>query len=173
MKNKAILSVLTALLLLVTVSCHAPRKITVYTHDTISHQVLITKHDTAIITKPDSAGWTAYFTCIKNSQGNYIPTINSQSTTSGTNLHVFTRQNTANAGLNVNVECKSDSLKRVITLLNKTITDFKSRSEVDKIPVNYQTGWQKFVGYLGYIFMGCILIILIFLISKLAKIIKI
>lgn len=131
------------------------------TKDTISHTEIITRHDTMLLTLPDSAGWTAYFECRKNAIGNYVPFITNQHTTSGKNIHVNTSQSGTQTGLNVNVECKSDSLKNVITLLEKTIKDYRAREKTTIQKVNYVTGWQWFQIWSGRIFLGLLLIALI------------
>ena len=161
MKN-AIISILTILTLFVVVSCKPCKEITTTVHDTVSHQVLIARHDTIISTLPDSAGWTAYFECKKNALGLFVPVISSKHTNSGSNIHVFTNQSGTATGMNVNVECKTDSLKTRITLLEKTIKDYEKNVTVKEIPINFLTGWQWVQVYFGRALMGIVLIVILF-----------
>jgi len=135
----------------------------VITKDTTSHIETIIRHDTVFWGKPDSAGWTAYFECRKNKAGQMVPTIINQQTTSGNNLHVTTSQSGTQTGLNVSVQCKSDSLKTVITLLEKTIKDFRAKDRTVIKEVNVLTSWQSFQIWTGRIFLAIILIGLIVL----------
>lgn len=155
-------SLLSIAILLMVVSCKPCKEITTTVHDTVSHQVLITRHDTAIVSIPDSAGWSAYFECRKNAAGLYIPVVVNQHTTSGNQIHIASSQSGNATGLNVNVECKSDSLKRVITLLNKTITDYRDKETLTKVPVNFLTGWQWVQVYAGRVLLGILLIVVLF-----------
>ena len=167
MKN-VIGSLVIIVVILMVVSCKPCKEITTTVHDTVSHQVLITPHDTSIVSKPDSAGWRAFFICQKTAQGQYMPVINSQSASTGNHIHVNSITNNQGDGLNVNVICKEDSLKTVITLLNKTITDFRDKETVRDVPKNYLTGWQWTQVYAGRVLMGILLIIILFLGIKFA-----
>ena len=164
--KRLFLSVLTVLVLLAVVSCKPCREITTTVHDTVSHEVTVTRHDTLITTLPDSAGWSAFFECRKNAAGLMIPVMTNQHTTSGSFIHVNTNQNSTQTGLNVNVECKSDSLKARITLLEKTIKDFRDKETVKEIPINYLTGFQWAQVWAGRVL---ILLVVLFVIWQVLK----
>jgi hypothetical protein len=155
-------ALLTVLVLFAVVSCKPCKEIVTTVHDTVSHEVFITRHDTMLTTLPDSAGWTAYFECKKNNLGLFVPVIANQYTNSGNYIHVNTSQSGTATGLNVNVDCKTDSLKTRITLLEKTVKDYRDKETVKSVPINFLTGWQWVQVYFGRVLMGIVLIVILY-----------
>lgn len=137
--------------------------------DSASHSVTITKHDTIVSTVPDSAWYRALIECEKNTAGQYVPIISNQQSGAGKIVHISSSIN----GNTLTVDCKTDSLKNRITILEKTITDFSSQTKTINVPVNILKLWQKICIYGLAPIGGIVLFIVIVLIGiKLAKFIK-
>ena len=135
---------------------------TVVVHDTISHTEVITRHDTAIFTKADSAYYYALIECEKNSAGNFVPVIHNQNVTPGKTIHINSTMN----GNALTINCKTDSLTNVITILQKTISDFRKQTNTVTVEVKYIPWWVKILSWIGGV---ASLIGLVFVVWKLAK----
>ena len=150
------------LLAIVLAGCSKRIVPTITVHDTVSHSVVITRHDTAIVTKSDSAYYYALIECEKNNAGIWQPVIHNQSVNPGKIIHINANMN----GNALTVDCKTDSLKNVITLLEKTITDFRSKTSVEIKPVKYFPWYVKIaLWWTG----GTLLLLILFIVYKAAK----
>jgi hypothetical protein len=69
-------------------------------------------------------------------------------------------------GNDLTIKCKEDSLRKVITTLEKQVQINSSKVEVHETKVNYITSWQWFQIWAGRIFLIALIILLAYIVLK-------
>jgi len=97
-------------------------------------------HDSLEKQPKDSAWYYALIECQKNSQGQYVPVITSQTTAQGNRIKIKHEL----SGDTIYVNCKIDTFSVVASWNEKHVTVVSKSKENDVQRVNYLTNWQVF-----------------------------
>lgn len=135
---------LIALFLLIVQSCRTPQPIV----QTEVKEVLVDRviNDTIVTIAPDSAIIKAYLEC--DSAGNVL--IKELQEVQGKNVSLaLALKNTKGKPTTLSLECKQDSLEKVIALKNETIKELRNNKQTEKIEVKYIPSFVKWLAWIG------------------------
>jgi hypothetical protein len=118
--------------------------------------------DTIVTIAPDSASIKALLEC--DSAGNVL--IRELQEAQGKNVKLQLSLEQASGNGVVTVECKQDSLERVIALQNEKIQELSNNKQVETVEVKYIPDVVKWFAWIG---AGAILLLLIWVVLKVYK----
>lgn len=154
-------AILVALFVLMIQSCKSPQPIV----QTEVKEVLVerTITDTIVTIAPDSASIKALLEC--DSAGNVL--IKELESVHGKNVSLaLALKNLKGKTATLAVDCKQDSLEKVIGLKDETIKELSNNKQVETIEVKYIPAFVRVFAWIGG---GAILLLLIWIVLKVYK----
>lgn len=151
-------AILVAMLVWMLQACRTPQPIV----QTEVKEVLIerTITDTIVTITPDSASIRAYLEC--DSAGNVL--IKELQEVQGKNVSLaLALKNLKGKPATLSVDCKQDSLEKVIALKDETIKELSNNKQVETIEVKYIPAFVKVFAWIGG---GACLLVLIWVVLK-------
>lgn len=148
--------ILTAMLVWM-VSCRTPQPIV----QTEVKEVVIEREvrDTIVAIAPDSASIKALLEC--DSAGNVL--IKELQEAQGKNVALQAQLKNTNKGTSIVIDCKQDSLERVIALQNEKISELNNNKQTETIEVKYIPSFVKWLAWIG---AGAILLAVLWVVLK-------
>lgn len=128
-------------------SCSTPQPIV----QTETKEVLIERvvTDTIVTIAPDSASIKALLEC--DSAGNVL--IKELQEAQGKNVKLQAQLKNTNKGTAIVIDCKQDSLERVIALKDETIKELSNNKQTETIEVKYIPEVVKWFAWIGAFFV--------------------
>lgn len=150
-------AVVLTLMLLWMVSCKTPQPIV----QTEVKEVVIEREvrDTIVTIAPDSASIKALLEC--DSAGNVL--IKELEEAQGKNVALQAQLKNTNKGNSIVIDCKQDSLERVIALQNEKIQELNNSKQTETIEVKYIPSFVKWLALVG---AGAILLAVLWVVLK-------
>lgn len=141
-------------------SCKTPKPIM----QTEVKEVVVEREvrDTIVTIAPDNASIKALLEC--DSAGNVL--IRELQEEQGKNVKLQLSLEQASGNGVVTVECKQDSLERVIALQNEKISELSNNKQTETIEVKYIPDFVKWLAWVG---AGAILLLLLWVVLKVYK----
>ena len=138
-------------------SCKTPQPIV----QTEVKEVVIEREvrDTIVTIAPDSASIKALLEC--DSAGNVL--IKELQEAQGKNVALQAQLKNTNKGTAIVIDCKQDSLERVIALQNEKISELNNNKQTETIEVKYIPDFVKWLAWIG---AGAILIAVLWVVLK-------
>lgn len=138
-------------------SCKTPQPIV----QTEVKEVVIEKEarDTIVTIAPDSASIKALLEC--DSAGNVL--IKELEEAQGKNVALQAQLKNTNKGTAIVIDCKQDSLERVIALQNEKIQELNNNKQTETIEVKYIPDFIKWLAWVG---AGAILLAVLWVVLK-------
>ena len=118
--------------------------------------------DTIVTIAPDSASIKALLEC--DSAGNVL--IKELQEAQGKNVKLQAQLKNTNKGTAIVIDCKQDSLERVIALQNEKISELNNNKQTETIEVKYIPDFVKWLAWVG---AGAILIAVLWVVQKVYK----
>jgi hypothetical protein len=148
--------ILTAMLVWM-VSCRTPQPIV----QTEVKEVIVEREvrDTIVTIAPDSASIKALLEC--DSAGNVL--IKELEEAQGKNVVLQAQLKNTNKGTAIVIDCKQDSLERVIALQNEKISELNNNKQTETIEVKYIPSFVKWLAWVG---AGAILLAVLWVVLK-------
>ena len=133
-------------------SCKTPQPIV----QTEVKEVIVEREvrDTIVTIAPDSASIKALLEC--DSAGNVL--IKELQEAQGKNVALQAQLKNTNKGTAIVIDCKQDSLEKVIALKDETIKELSNNKQVETVEVKYIPAFVKVFAWIGG---GAILLVLI------------
>ena len=149
--------VILAAMLVWMVSCKTPQPIV----QTEVKEVLVEREvrDTIVTILPDSASIKALLEC--DSAGNVL--IRELQEAQGKNVALQAQLRNTNKGTAIVIDCKQDSLERVIALQNEKISELNNNKQTETIEVKYIPSFVKRLAWIG---AGAILLVVLWVVLK-------
>ena len=140
-------AVLVALMVWVLQGCKSPQPIV----QTEVKEVVVEKEvrDTIVTIAPDSASIKALLEC--DSAGNVL--IKELQEAQGKNVALQAQLKNTNKGTAIVIDCKQDSLERVIALQNEKISELSNNKQTETIEVKYIPDIVKWFAWIGAFFV--------------------
>ena len=150
-------AVVLTLMLLWMVSCKTPQPIV----QTEVKEVVIEREvrDTIVTIQPDSASIKALLEC--DSAGNVL--IKELQEAQGKNVKLQAQLKNTSKGTAIVIDCKQDSLERVIALQNEKISELNNNKQTETIEVKYIPDFVKWLAWVG---AGAILLAVLWVVLK-------
>lgn len=128
-------------------SCKSPQPIV----QTEVKEVVVEREvrDTIVTILPDSAGIKALLEC--DSAGNVL--IKELQEEQGKNVALQAQLKNTNKGTAIVIDCKQDSLERVIALQNEKIQELNNNKQTETIEVKYIPSFVKWFAWIGAFFV--------------------
>lgn len=138
-------------------ACKAPQPIV----QTEVKEVVIEREvrDTIVTIAPDSASIKALLEC--DSAGNVL--IKELQEEQGRNVALQAQLKNTNKGTAIVIDCKQDSLERVIALQNEKIQELNNNKQTETIEVKYIPDFVKWLAWVG---AGAILLAVLWVVLK-------
>lgn len=138
-------------------SCKTPQPIV----QEVTKEVVVEREvrDTIVTIAPDSASIKALMEC--DSAGNVL--INELQEAQGKNVALQAQLKNTNKGTAIVIDCKQDSLERVIALQNEKIQELNNNKQTETIEVKYIPSFVKWLAWVG---AGAILIAVLWVVLK-------
>ena len=118
--------------------------------------------DTIVTIAPDSASIKALLEC--DSAGNVL--IKELKEAQGKNVKLQAQLKNTNKGTAIVIDCKQDSLERVIALQNEKIQELNNNKQTETIEVKYIPSFVKWLALVG---AGAILIAVLLVVLKVQR----
>ena len=136
-------ALLVALLVTILPSCKTPEPIV----QTEVKEVIVEREvrDTIVTIQPDSASIKALLEC--DSAGNVL--IKELEEVQGKNVSLQAQLKNTNKGTAIVIDCKQDSLERVIALQNEKISELNNNKQTETIEVKYIPSFVKWLAWVG------------------------
>ncbi len=115
--------------------------------------------DTIVTITPDSASIKALLEC--DSAGNVL--IKELEETQGKNVALQAQLKNTNKGTAIVIDCKQDSLERVIASQNEKISELSNNKQTETIEVKYIPSFVKWLAWIG---AGAILLVVLWVVLK-------
>ena len=115
--------------------------------------------DTIVTIAPDSASIKALLEC--DSAGNVL--IKELQEAQGKNVSLQAQLQNTNKGTAIVIDCKQDSLERVIALQNEKISELNNNKQTETIEVKYIPSFVKWLAWIG---AGAILLAVLWVVLK-------
>ena len=115
--------------------------------------------DTIVTIAPDSASIKALLEC--DSAGNVL--IKELEEAQGKNVALQAQLKNTNKGTSIVIDCKQDSLERVIALQNEKISELNNNKQTETIEVKYIPSFVKWLAWIG---AGAILLVVLWVVLK-------
>ena len=115
--------------------------------------------DTIVTIAPDSASIKALLEC--DSAGNVL--IKELQEEQGRNVALQAQLKNTNKGTAIVIDCKQDSLERVIALQNEKISELNNNKQTETIEVKYIPSFVKWLAWIG---AGAILLAVLWVVLK-------
>lgn len=115
--------------------------------------------DTIVTIQPDSASIKALLEC--DSAGNVL--IKELQEAQGKNVKLQAQLKNTNKGTAIVIDCKQDSLERVIALQNEKISELNNNKQTEIIEVKYIPSFVKWLAWVG---AGAILLSVLWVVLK-------
>jgi hypothetical protein len=115
--------------------------------------------DTIVTIAPDSASIKALLEC--DSAGNVL--IKELQEAQGKNVALQAQLKNTNKGTAIVIDCKQDSLERVIALQNEKIQELNNNKQTETIEVKYIPSFVKWLAWVG---AGAILLAVLWVVLK-------
>lgn len=115
--------------------------------------------DTIVTIAPDSASIKALLEC--DSAGNVL--IKELKEAQGKNVALQAQLKNTNKGTAIVIDCKQDSLERVIALQNEKIQELNNNKQTETIEVKYIPSFVKWLAWVG---AGAILLAVLWVVLK-------
>jgi hypothetical protein len=115
--------------------------------------------DTIVTITPDSASIKALLEC--DSAGNVL--IKELQEAQGENVALQAQLKKTNKGTAIVIDCKQDSLERVIALQNEKIQELNNNKQTETIEVKYIPSFVKWLAWVG---AGAILLAVLWVVLK-------
>lgn len=149
-----------AIAMLLVQGCRTPQPIV----QTEVKEVVIEREvrDTIVTIQPDSASIKALLEC--DSAGNVL--IKELQEVQGKNVALQAQLKNTDKGTAIVINCKQDSLERVIQLQNEKISELSNNKQTETIEVKYIPSFVKVMAWIGG---GLSLLLLIWLVLKVYK----
>ena len=124
-------------------SCKTPQPIV----QTEVKEVVVEREvrDTIVTIAPDSASIKALLEC--DSAGNVL--IKELQEAQGKNVAMQAQLKNTNKGTAIVIDCKQDSLERVIALQNEKISELNNNKQTETIEVKYIPSFVKWLAWIG------------------------
>ena len=150
-------AVCVAMLVWMLQSCKTPQPVV----QTEVKEVVIEREvrDTIVTIAPDSASIKALLEC--DSAGNVL--VKELQEAQGKNVALQAELKQTNKGTALVVDCKTDSLERVIALQNEKISELKNNKQTETIEVKYIPSFVKWLAWVG---AGAILLMVLWVVLK-------
>jgi hypothetical protein len=150
-------ALLVALLVTILPSCKTPQPIV----QTEVKEVVVEREvrDTIVTIAPDSASIKALLEC--DSAGNVL--IKELQEAQGKNVALQAQLKNTNKGTAIVIDCKQDSLERVIALQNEKISELNNNKQTETIEVKYIPSFVKWLAWIG---AGAILLAVLWVVLK-------
>lgn len=138
-------------------SCRTPQPIV----QTEVKEVVVEREvrDTIVTIAPDSASIKALLEC--DSAGNVL--VKELQEAQGKNVALQAKLKQTNKGTALVVDCKTDSLERVIALQNEKISELNNNKQTETIEVKYIPSFVKWLAWVG---AGAILLVVLWVVLK-------
>ena len=138
-------------------SCKTPQPIV----QTEVKEVIVEREvrDTIVTILPDSASIKALLEC--DSAGNVL--IKELQEAQGKNMALQAQLKNTNKGTAIVIDCKQDSLERVIALQNEKISELNNNKQTETIEVKYIPDFVKWLAWVG---AGAILLVVLWVVLK-------
>ena len=138
-------------------SCSTPQPIV----QTEVKEVIVEREvrDTIVTIQPDSASIKALLEC--DSAGNVL--IKELEEAQGKNVALQAQLKNTNKGASIVIDCKQDSLERVIALQNEKIQELNNNKQTETIEVKYIPNFVKWIAWVG---AGAILLVVLWVVLK-------
>lgn len=138
-------------------ACKTPQPIV----QTEVKQVIVEREvrDTIVTIAPDSASIKALLEC--DSAGNVL--IKELQEAQGKNVALQAQLKNTNKGTSIMIDCKQDSLERVIQLQNEKISELNNNKQTETIEVKYIPSFVKWLAWVG---AGAILLAVLWVVLK-------
>ena len=145
-------AMLVALMVWVLQGCKTPQPVV----QTEVKKVVVEREvrDTIVTIAPDSASIKALLEC--DSAGNVL--IKELQEAQGKNVALQAQLKNTNKGTAIVIDCKQDSLEKVIALKDETIKELSNNKQVETVEVKYIPAFVKVFAWIGG---GAILLVLI------------
>ena len=155
-----IAAIIVAVLIGALSSCRTPQPIV----QTEVKEVVVEREvrDTIVTIAPDSASIKALLEC--DSAGNVL--VKELQETQGKNVALQAKLKQTNKGTALVVDCKTDSLERVIALQNEKISELNNNMQTETIEVKYIPSFVKWLAWIG---AGAILLVVLWVVLKVYK----
>jgi hypothetical protein len=149
--------ILAAMLVWMLQGCRTPQPIV----QTEVKEVVVEREvrDTIVTIAPDSASIKALLEC--DSAGNVL--IKELEEAQGKNVALQAQLKNTNKGTAIVIDCKQDSLERVIALQNEKISELKNNKQTETIEVKYIPSFVKWLAWVG---AGAILLVVLWVVLK-------
>lgn len=140
---QTIVAAIIAGMLLFFVGCKTPQPIV----QTEVKEVVVEREvrDTIVTIQPDSASIKALLEC--DSAGNVL--IKELQEEQGKNVALQAQLKNTNKGTTIVIDCKQDSLERVIALQNEKISELSNNKQTETIEVKYIPDFVKWLAWIG------------------------
>jgi preprotein translocase subunit SecF len=115
--------------------------------------------DTIVTIAPDSASIKALLEC--DSAGNVL--IKELQEAQGKNVALQAQLKNTNKGTAIVIDCKQDSLERVIALQNEKISELNNNKQTETIEVKYIPSFVKWLAWVGAV---AILLVVLWIVLK-------
>lgn len=150
-------AVLVAMLVWMLQGCRTPQPIV----QTEVREVVVEREvrDTIVTILPDSASIKALLEC--DSAGNVL--IKELEEAQGKNVALQAQLKNTNKGTAIVIDCKQDSLERVIALQNEKISELSNNKQTETIEVKYIPSFVKWLAWIG---AGAILLAVLWVVLK-------
>lgn len=138
-------------------SCKTPQPIV----QEVTKEVVVEREvrDTIVTIAPDSASIKALLEC--DSAGNVL--IKELQEEQGRNVALQAQLKNTNKGTAIVIDCKQDSLERVIALQNEKIQELNNNKQTETIEVKYIPDFVKWLAWVG---AGAILLAVLWVVLK-------
>jgi hypothetical protein len=138
-------------------SCKTPQPIV----QTEVKEVVVEREvrDTIVTIAPDSASIKALLEC--DSAGNVL--IKELQEAQGKNVALQAQLQNTNKGTAIVIDCKQDSIERVIALQNEKISELNNNKQTETIEVKYIPSFVKWLAWVG---AGAILLAVLWVVLK-------
>jgi hypothetical protein len=152
-----IAAIIVAVVLGALASCSTPQPIV----QTEVKEVIVEREvrDTIVTIAPDSASIKALLEC--DSAGNVL--IKELEEAQGKNVALQAKLKSTNKGTAIVIDCKQDSLERVIALQNEKISELNNNKQTETIEVKYIPSFVKWLAWVG---AGAILLAVLLVVLK-------
>jgi hypothetical protein len=149
--------ILAAMLVWMLQGCRTPQPIV----QTEVKEVVVEREvrDTIVTIAPDSASIKALLEC--DSAGNVL--IKELEEAQGKNVALQAQLKNTNKGTAIVIDCKQDSLERVIALQNEKISELNNNKQTETIEVKYIPSFVKWLAWVG---AGAILLAVLWIVLK-------
>ena len=150
-------AILVAMLVWMLQSCKSPQPIV----QTEVKEVIVEREvrDTIVTIAPDSASIKALLEC--DSAGNVL--IKELQEAQGKNVKLQAQLKNTSKGTAIVIDCKQDSLERVIALQNEKISELNNNKQTETVEVKYIPYFVKWLAWVG---AGAILLAVLWVVLK-------